>query len=170
MTRTLLTVTLVLLWTVSIGQSNDTIYYNARNKITWNDFKGTPTDTVKVLNAHLATTIQMRTTKVNIWTGVASFDVVAIAYKNLSWVKTDRKTDDELQHQQLQFDISEVIARRLKTEINNKKLNAGRQKKITEMFREFLNSLADMRKTYAVETKLGTDLVKQEEWEQKTWK
>ena len=111
----------------------------------------------------------MQTTKVNVWTGVASFDVVAVAFKNQSWVTVNGKTDSELRHQQLYFDISEVVARRLNADINAKKINAGRQKKITEIFFSYDKLLSEMHKSYDIETKFGTDFAKQTEWEKKIW-
>lgn len=167
--RILLVVVFSLSGLLASGQSGDTIYYNLQNKITWDDFITIPIDTAKLVKADLATTIQMRTTKVNIWTGVSSFDVVAVAFKNQSWVTFNSKTDSELRHLQLYFDISEVVARRLKADVNSKKINAGRQKKITEIFQSYDTLLSEMHKSYAIETKRGTDVVKQTEWEKKIW-
>ena len=169
MTRLLLIIYFSLSLCSVSGQSKDTIYYSQRDKVTWDDFITIQVDTAKLVKAYLATTIQMKTTKVNVWTGVASFDVVAVAFKNRSWVTNNGKTDNELRHQQLYFDISEVIARRLKADINSKKINAGRQKKITETFEAYDKLLFEMHKNYDNDTKFGTDLEKQADWEKKIW-
>jgi hypothetical protein len=169
MTRLLLIIIFSLSLCSVSGQSSDTIYYSQRDKVTWDDFITIQVDTAKLIMADLATTIQMKTTKVNVWTGVASFDVVAVAFKNRSWVTNNGKTDNELRHQQLYFDISEVIARRLKADINSKKINAGRQKKITETFQSYDKMLFEMHKSYDNDTRFGTDLEKQTEWEKKIW-
>ena len=169
MTRLLLIIYFSLSLCSVSGQSSDTIYYSQRDKVTWDDFITIQVDTAKLVKADLATTIQMKTTKVNVWTGVASFDVVAVAFKNRSWVTNNGKTDNELRHQQLYFDISEVIARRLKADMNSKKINAGRQKKITETFQAYDKMLFEMHKNYDNDTRFGTDLEKQAEWEKKIW-
>lgn len=169
--RVLMIITMVLVaLNFTAGQSIDTILYSTRDKITWDDFKGRPTDKNNRFNADLVTTIQMETTNVNVWTGVASFNVVAVIFRDLSWVKEDKKTAEELRHQQLYYDICEVVARRLKADINSRRINAGRKKKIQEVFDSYDKVLQEMSESYAVETRLGEDRAKQAEWEDRIWK
>src|SRR5690242_9985500 len=119
------------------GQVNDTIYYSDLNKISWRNFREIPADTGTVIKANFATTIQMKTVSVNVWTGVTTFETYAIALPNLSWVQAGHKTDNLLRHEQLYFDISELFARKLETEINGKKINGARKNKMNTIFKAY---------------------------------
>jgi hypothetical protein len=72
-----------------------------------------------------------------------------------------------LRHQQLYFDISELFARKLETEINGKKINGARKNRMKAIFAAYDKLLAEEHRRYAMETKLGNDQEKQKEWETK---
>ncbi|MFC6997388.1 hypothetical protein [Rufibacter roseus] len=116
-------------------QAQDLLVYESESKLVWADFKGEPPK-FDSAGARISTTIQMKAGKVNIWTGSTTYSAWGIMFPRHSWVKKEYKDDYTLNHEQLHFDISELVAKRLKIFINQQKVNSGK-KVATEIFNRY---------------------------------
>ena len=79
--------------------------------------------------------------KVNIWTGVATFEAYAIVYRNSSWVNQSFMCVELLDYFQLQYDISNFIAKQPENETNSKRINAENRRKISKIFYSYVDKL-----------------------------
>jgi hypothetical protein len=149
----------------ALAQIGDTLYYDKQPKLTWQDFKtvtGVQSDSMK---AFLSVTIQMRLLKANIWMGYGTYDAHAIVFRSSSWVKDDARDSLNLRHQQYAFDLTELVASRLKQEVNEAKINLRWQKKISKIFAKYESFARQCLDAYTLETKNGEERQKQAEWE-----
>jgi len=162
MKTTLILLLLLLIYSFSI-QAQDSIVYSNVSKITWENFKGVP-KTSDSARAQISTTIQMKINKVNIWTGISTFSAWGIMYPTLSWVKNEYKNDYALNHEQLHFDISELVAKRLEIYINKEKINGGAKTKATKIFNEYLKMLYELQAKYDLETTSPINEKTQSKW------
>lgn len=144
--------------------AEDTLIYSNFKKIGWENFKGDPVLSDSA-GARIATTIQMKTEKVNFWTGVTTFSSWSVMDVGKSWVKSEYKDDYTLNHEQLHFDISELIARRLQLYINQQKINGSHMPKATKIFNEHLETLSKLQGEYDKETAGGNNKIEQAKWD-----
>ena len=86
--------------------------------------------------------------------------------KSASWIDTTYDIDVSLKYQQTLFDISEIYARRFRQElkINRKKIATGMQF-VKELDSKIMTDFSNRRITYDTETKYGSDLEMQKQWE-----
>jgi hypothetical protein len=154
-----------------IENIGDTVYYHSR-KITWDDFRGKPTNTrygaaifsnfaygasFRVSDGYIVATIQTRTYMV----------------RGMSWVLPAAHDTYGLSHEQLHFDITKVVVERFKKKIATMKadlvidLNSMIQYEYLESYRE-MNRLQNQ---YDNETQHSLNRNMQAEWERKvkTW-
>jgi hypothetical protein len=149
----------------AFAQIGDTLCYDKQPKLTWQDFKtvtGVKSDSTK---AFLSVTIQMRLLKANVWMGYGTYDADAIVFRSSSWVKDGAQDSLNLRHQQYAFILTELVASRLKQEVNEAKINLRWQKKIEKMFAKYESFARECLDAYRRETQNGGELQKQAEWE-----
>lgn len=160
-----LTISLLLLSILNTA-AQDSLVYSLDSKISWDNFQAEPLEQDSA-GARISITIQMQIDKVNVWTGVTSFSAWAIMYPNRSWVEEEYKDEYSLNHEQLHFDIAQLIAKRLETHINNQKINGGNKQKMNKVFNDFYLELNELQDLYDKETLGGNDPKKQAEWDSK---
>ncbi len=134
-------------------------------KIEWSLFKGVPdSDT---LGARISTSMYLEISKVNVWTGAITFKACAIMNPYYSWVKTGYANQYTLQHEQTHFNLTEICARGLQSELNNMKLKSRRSPNIESIFAKWQKKLGDLQRQYDFDTKGGNDNDAQKTWNEK---
>lgn len=152
------------------GSVGDTVYYHSK-KITWEDFKGKPTNSqygaaifsnfafganFQIIDGLIVATIQTKTYMV----------------RGMSWVTPAAHDAYSLSHEQLHFDITKLVVERFKKKITAMKadlvidLNSMIQYEYLESYRE-MNQLQNQ---YDNETQHSINRRKQIEWEEKVEK
>jgi predicted secreted Zn-dependent protease len=90
---------------------------------------------------------------------------VAEFYPGSSWVKPNRKLASLLKHEQGHFDITEIYARKMSKAIREAKIECADEAKADAAGKKILSRLdkewEKAEKAYDVETKDGTDAVRQ---------
>lgn len=149
------------------GQAPESVSYHPERKLSWTDFAGSPdyTDTRKA--AQISTTIQLKSTKINFWTGKARFDGSAIMYKHKSWVKPGFHNDYVLSHEQIHFDIAYIAVKRLEADINSLNVNILNKDIIDAMYKNWHAIFLLNEQTYDLMTDGGNDREMQRYYQQK---
>ncbi|MEO5776395.1 MAG: hypothetical protein ABIQ27_05795 [Flavobacterium sp.] len=92
--------------------NNDTIVWSGKNRLTWDDFKGSPDNPKVYVKANTASGIYAKQIRVAGKVKIRKYKIQSYFMKNNSWTKVhDEKV---LKHEQLHFDITELYARKLR--------------------------------------------------------
>jgi hypothetical protein len=167
MKRIILSILLLVPLVKVTAQVRDTMTYNVKSRLDWSDFKMLPDSKDTIKNANLYVTIQMIYKKVNAWTGVATFEAYGFVLRDSSWVKPGSKNDMLLDYLQFKYDVSNLIAKQLESEINNEKINAGNRKKTGKYFYSYIDKLDRFLIKIDKDTNYGKESAKLENWKQK---
>jgi len=138
----------------------DIIKYNFDSTLNWHFFKASPKLIDSIHDSYILTTIYLYKKNVNVWTGVTLFDACGIMYSDVSWVKPDKMTIENLKYQQLQFDLAELFALKSKKYINNEKINGIGERKMTNIYNLFFNEFMKEQKECEFETNYGKNISK----------
>jgi hypothetical protein len=84
-----------------------------------------------------------------------------------SWVKTGYANQYTLQHEQTHFNLTEICARGLQSELNNMKLKSRQSPNIESIFAKWQKKLGDLQRQYDFDTKGGNDNDAQKTWNEK---
>ena len=155
MRKIFLTTIILLLAIYSSGQITDTITYNQKSKLNWTDFKEIEVVSDSSKGFNFSSSIQMRIVKVNVWTGVTTFEAYGIYYLSKNWISIVKKNNKMLEYFQLQFDIANSFAKQLEREINSKKINGAYKSKMEKIFKGFENRLNKIYQKMDTETLNG---------------
>jgi len=143
-------------------QAQDTLYWSAKRKLSWKDFKGSP-DSLSGHNAMTTAGIGY-----GIRYGEKSFSYTVDCYFlcKSSWTMTDSVT--VLAHEQGHFDISELFARKMRKAFSAYVYNfatvSGDLRKIQL---EMIRLREEMNNLYDKETDYSRDKKQQQHWSNK---
>lgn len=143
---------------------NDTILWDASGKLKWEDFQGVPVKN-DLYKARTYSTIGYDAT---VLTDKIEVNLVCEFEKNKSW--TTSKTLDLLRHEQLHFDIAELISRKIRKQYEKHiSIEVSKTNKILKsIYTSHVDSIWLLKnRQYDKETAHGTILAKQKEWELK---
>jgi hypothetical protein len=143
------------------------VSYNPERKLIWKDFAGSPDYMDSSKAAQISTTIQLKSVKVNFWTGKAKFDGSAIMYKHKSWVKPGFMNEYVLAHEQIHFDIAYIAVKKLEADINTLNVNILNKSIIDAMYKNWHSIFLLNEKTYDLMTDGGNDKKMQRYYMQK---
>ena len=146
------------------GQANDSLVLFTKS-IEWSLFKGIPDS--DSLGARISTTIHLEIRRVNVWNGVLHFKAHALMNPSKSWVTSGYADLYTLQHEQTHFNLTEICARGLQTELNQMKLKSKKTTLIQATLTKWQHKLEVLQKQYDLETKGGNDHVAQNTWNEK---
>jgi hypothetical protein len=139
-------------------QAGESMIYSTERKLKWHDFWGEPDYSDPAKAAQISTTVQLRSVKVDFWTGKARFTGSAIMYKNKSWVKPGFKNDYVLSHEQVHFDIAYIAAKKMEADINKlKKVNILNKALIDVVYKNWHSIFLLNEQTYDLMTDGGND-------------
>jgi hypothetical protein len=139
------------------GQTPEPVSYHPERKLIWNDFAGNPDYSDLSKAAQISTTIQLRSVKVNFWTGKTRFDGSAIMYQHKSWVKPGFQNDYVLSHEQIHFDIAYIAVKKLEADINSLNVNILNKRLIDAMYKNWHSIFLLNEQTYDLMTDGGND-------------
>ena len=141
--------------------SDEKILWKSDKKLTWDDFQGTP-DQNSEFDAMTYVNIKY---KFDIKENEINTNVNCFFSKNLSWTK--EKSSSLLNHEQLHFDIAELITRKMRKELLN---HVSTSIETTQIFlnemkeKYFYKSLDSVSSQYDFETNFSKNEIKQKEW------
>ena len=156
---------LFLILNTAVQKDSDRVEWDPTQKLTWADFKG-KIDKSSPFEAVTYTTIEIQSLQLDgkkmQYTITNSFE------KKLSWSK-DKKSVGLLKHEQLHFDISELMVRKMKKILLSKKYKSIKeiQNFVHDAFREGETERKKLNNLYDKETDHSINKEKQREWEDK---
>ena len=89
------------------SKDSDILIHKMNRKLTWDQFKGTSPDSITNMT-YLHTKFQLQNNVDPGW-GTSNFDAFGVVLMSESWVTPDMKNDYNINHQQILFDISEIL-------------------------------------------------------------
>lgn len=119
MKKTVIIIVILFCMSNIFAQASDSLVLFTK-QIQWNSFRGTPNSDTS--GARISTSFNVEVLKVNIWNGKLLFKAYALMDPFKSWVKPGYADQYTLQHEQTHFNITQIYARRLQTELNKMKL------------------------------------------------
>ncbi len=152
------------------ANSDDIIVWKAGMNLTWKDFKGKPDKNDTIYDARTFTQIYLEYEEND---HSIEFDIPCYFYKNSSWSKSKSKRQESislLKHEQLHFDITELMARRIRKEFSEyKSYNlSSTYYELKKLYDHFDNDeRLRINTSYDEQTAHGTIIEKQKEWEKK---
>ena len=143
-------------------QVGDQLYWNKTRKLTWSDFKGTPSDS-SIFSA--VSSIKLKFNYKIIKKRI-SVQLFSLFEKSESWYRDTNNY--ALNHEQIHFDIGELVIRMMRKQIDSlskekEKLSA---KAIETIFNSYSNKLKEMQELYDEETNHSINLGAQIRWDE----
>ncbi|EON78440.1 hypothetical protein ADIS_1051 [Lunatimonas lonarensis] len=146
-----------------VDNRDDTVFYDPKRPLTWNDFTGRPRMGNFAASIFASIAYEGDTKLVN---GEVQIDLVFKTYmlKSSSWVRPGNN-EYGLNHEQRHFDIAQIITERLKARLRNMDLMPHNFDRVVSF--EFLESYREMNRLqeqYDRETAHGMNRPAQERW------
>ncbi len=144
------------------------IYWSANRRLEWEDFKGAAADHLMagaVTYSSIVLEAKPRLVKTK-W--YVEAEARAVFDCQLSWVQTDQKLPEVLQHEQGHFDIAEIFARRMEKAFREKNFTADEYNAKGEaLYRDYFKQFELHQSEYDKDTSYGTGPEKQQAWLEK---
>ena len=146
---------------LNFADHSDRIYWSATAPLTWEDFKGSPDWKNRFASAISSTGIIYKYRCSN---GIISVSVESMFIKSESWVKSAALTSYHLKHEQLHFDITELYARKLRKELNQRIYYCGEEKLLEKLVNTKLSEWDTEQKVYDKQTRHSLNEESQVVW------
>ncbi|UAY51457.1 hypothetical protein [Ferruginibacter albus] len=152
-------------------KDNNLIFYDGKQRLTWDDFKGTPNDdntfTAALTYAGFGYGATFSDDDGD-GKGTLTITVYCDFNKNGSWVKEKGRNDYILNHEQHHFDISYICTLLFIKKLKEEKYTlANYNSVIKNAYRQTASQMSSMQNQYDTETHNGLIKDKQEEWNNK---
>lgn len=148
--------------TTQIFAQQNTILWNERQPLQWEDFTGQVNDS-SPFDAESFAEVKYNY-KFNSPTDFY-FDVFANFNKNISWCKKEYQSEALLKHEQLHFDIAGLYAQKLKQAFENYQYSKNFKEEIIDIFNRKKLEYHLMQTKYDDETNHSLNRERQQEWE-----
>jgi hypothetical protein len=93
------------------------------------------------------------------------YKVQAFFYPTKSWYKPKVCNDMTLLHEQLHFDISEVFARKMDSEMSTTKFTKNIKQEVRVLYKRILTELDAFQRRYDLETDFSRNIAQQKLWQ-----
>jgi hypothetical protein len=144
---------------------NNYINWHKNIKIKWSDFKG-EVETSSPFGAMSAVGIHYKYKSITKGKTVeVKFEIHAAFERTKSWSKTAEHTANTLKHEQLHFDICEVVSREFKKDAERTAYTRNYKNEIIKIFNRYTQELQKLQKKYDDQTMHSKNRLKQKEWE-----
>jgi hypothetical protein len=155
----------LLILTTAVQKDSDRIEWSPTQQLTWADFKG-KIDKSSPYEAMTYTTIEIQSMQLD--EKQMEYTITNSFEKKLSWSK-DKKSVGLLKHEQLHFDITELVVRKMKKKLLSKKFKNIKeiQNFARDAFGEGEKERKRLNSLYDKETDHSINKEKQKEWEDK---
>ncbi|GLB52216.1 hypothetical protein NBRC110019_12550 [Neptunitalea chrysea] len=152
----------------TVHSEDKPILWNKEHRLSWDDFRAAPDDGSRAV-AITASGISYQLSAELKENAVVEVDceVGAYFYPYESWCKLHLTDKSTLGHEQLHFDISELMAREFRKRIANKKFTKNVKQEVKEIYFEVSDSLDLLQKLYDKETNFSMNDEKQAYWHHK---
>ncbi|NRD20584.1 DUF922 domain-containing protein [Winogradskyella eckloniae] len=150
---------------ISSETNEETLTWDAANKLTWADFKAKPdydSDAVALTASGITFGYGVKTSGKRIVE--FSSTVETHFYPNKSWYKKEESNVHILRHEQLHFDITELYSRKLRQQITKLQVNQNIKKQLNQLHEDINVELSATQAKYDQETQHSIDAVKQRAW------
>tara|TARA_R110002012_G_scaffold145936_1_gene304253 strand:- start:389 stop:928 length:540 start_codon:yes stop_codon:yes gene_type:complete len=144
---------LILIFTLPVfAQENDKISWNAKESLSWNDFKASPKKHLPYkANTNSGLSFSWNATENS--SGIElNYEVGSNFYPNRSWVKEIEEVDYLLAHEQLHFDITELHARKLRKALENYEPGPKMKKELNDIYFEIEQQRRQLQNRFDKET------------------
>lgn len=156
---TLLPLLFIYLFCSAQGDNDEVVHWNKRNKLTWNDYKGS----IDEASDAAASTSTYLGIEYNFSRAGLTYKITCSFSKNRSWGR--HKSDYILSHEQGHFDIAEIFARKLNSKMSSYKFNAHTyQTDLRKIYQDITEEKDKFQDMYDKETNHSINTAKQEEW------
>ncbi len=144
---------------------NDFIEWGRGVKIDWTDFKGkaqvnSPFAAMSAVGIHYKYSSLVIEEVIKI-----KFQINSKFDRTKSWSRSKLQTADVLKHEQLHFDISEIVSREFKKEAENSTYSKNYKNEIIDIFNRYTKYLEKLQKKYDDQTMHSKNKPRQKEWE-----
>lgn len=146
----------------------DTVFYDPRRPLTWDDFRATPRSG-KNYGAAVFSSFGYEATARTV-DGVVEVAMTLKVYqlKNSSWVWPVAKHDYALRHEQLHFDITRLVAERFREKLLVENLQPDEyDSRIQFLFLESFREMNKLQEQYDDETAHSVNRAAQARWDEK---
>jgi hypothetical protein len=150
----------------AVGQvNNDKLLWSQTHKLTVDDF-GIKTKSLETTSSFAQFSVDYQVNGFDFMTKNFNKKVRNYIIKTASWIDTTTNINKSLLYQQTLFDICEIYTRQFRKSLreNRKKIANGTQI-AEELNNKIMTEFSKRRVDYDRETKFGTDMTKQKEWE-----
>jgi hypothetical protein len=155
---------ILLILLSNVCRAQEIIQWNENFKLTWEHFKGAPTDTTFAAMTYCG--MEASVCKRNVWTGEISIEVRTTFYPDSSWYIPRKIHDLTLGHEQGHFDIAGWYARKLRKEIKETiRTVTNYNFKFANLFNTNYEAYLHEQNQYEKETACGTIKERQTHWE-----
>lgn len=163
--KKLLTIILSTLVFFKAYSQNNFLKWGENVKIKWTDFKGkvetnSPFAAMSAVGIHYKYNSLTKGKVIRV-----SFDIKAAFDKTKSWSKETLRSANTLRHEQLHFDICEVVGRQFEKEAEETVYSKNYKNEITRIFNRYTLYLQKLQKKYDDQTRHSNNKLKQKEWE-----
>lgn len=139
--------------------------WSASRLLTWNDFRGSPnpvSDFVATTNSGMSFTYSysIRNGKREI-----SFEVKSYFYPNSSWYLKEDASPYILKHEQTHFDISELLARKLRKRLDAATFSDNLKPEIEAIYRQVEEERKEMQDAFDKESDHSKNKTGEAKWE-----
>ncbi|WP_339656929.1 DUF922 domain-containing protein [uncultured Maribacter sp.] len=162
--KTYLVFLLLILFTVSLVQSQEEVEWSPDFRFTWADFKGpapinssASATTASGISYNFSTSEENKELKIE-------YTVGAYFYPTRSWYKAEVCNDVTLSHEQIHFDITELYARKMRKQLAETKFTENVKEEVRKIYKTTLRQLNDFQNKYDSETNYSRNLTVQEKW------
>ena len=148
--------------------SNDTIYYNIYQPLTWNDFKGAP-DLNNAAGAITASGFAFHANmKMEDNTVYLNISIYTFFSKKNSWKRPNINSAYHLLHEQHHFDITRISAEKFRNELLKANLTVNNYNKLlSSIFSKAFDENVALQHKYDEETKHSINTSEQLKWNDK---
>ena len=145
--------------------NSEIIPWSSSRKLTWDDFQGS-IDTTSHYKALTFSTVEIKS--ISQEKNQIKYQITNSFEVNLSWSK-DKSSHNLLNHEQLHFDITELVTRKMKKHILSQSYRSidDIKKNVREAFNEEEKERSKINALYDKETDHGINRSKQQQWENK---
>lgn len=157
-------VVLGVLFSYSSLQSQEEVLWTPDFRFTWTDFKGSVPEnssaaatTASGISYDFSTYYENDELKID-------YKVYTYFYPSRSWYKPQICDDVTLLHEQLHFDITELYARKLRTQLAEVTFSKNVKVEIRQRYKAILRQLNDFQNKYDSETNYSRNLPVQNRW------
>lgn len=148
-----------------VEENSEVIPWSLTRKLNWNDFQGS-IDTTSNYKALTYSTVELKVISEN--KNEVKYHITNSFEIKLSWSK-DKTSSNLLKHEQLHFDITELLTRKMKKQILSRVYENSEdfRSSVLKAFDEEESERTKLNALYDKETNHGVNKAKQQQWENK---